>query len=102
MLQRVEFLEKEYFVFDSFRDVLFELYLNTKTNKRYIFNKIDGFEWGYVKEYSHHSLQEEDMFILPRDDETDKEYWGENPNHIGSWRIKCTMFEENGLRENQI
>ena len=84
-------------------DILIELYINYKTNKKYILNKIRWQDVAYVKEYYSDTLTltKEDIFIMPYSDD-DEEIYGKNPLSIGSWRIESERYRENYLTETDI
>ena len=72
------------------------MYLDPKTNTKYILNKVDHYDWAFVKEYPHDTLQEEDMFIIPYERE-EKEIYAQNPHSIGAWRIESGYGCQNCL-----
>lgn len=79
-------------------DVLIELYIDYRTNKKYIVNKIDCEYYAYVKEYMFNELQYHDIVnhMLPYD-ESDETIYGKNPNSYGSWKINSERYIEDYL-----
>jgi hypothetical protein len=84
-------------------DVLIELYIDYRTNKKYILNKIDCEKYAYVKEYMFDELQYDDTVshMIPYD-ENDETIYGKNPNLYGSWRIDSDNNRTDYLTECNI
>lgn len=100
-LTRLEHIET-YQIFDGFNEsILIELYIDYRTNKKYLLNKIRRQDIAYVKEYCGDTLTKGDIFILPYGSE-DEEIYGKNPLSTGSWRIDSECYQENNLTENDI
>ena len=86
-LTRLEFIEK-YYIFDGIEEkVLVELYIDYRTNKKYILNKIVWQDYAFVKEYFEDTINEKDMCIMPHSYEEEKIY-GKNPLSDKSWRVE--------------
>lgn len=63
-LTRLEYIETNY-IFDGVdENILIELYIDYRTNKKYILNKITWQDCAYVKEYYSDTLMKKDMFIM--------------------------------------
>lgn len=93
---------KTYCIFDEVEeDILIELYIDYRTNKKYILNKICWQDIAYVKEYYGDALTTIDMFIMPYGYK-DEEIYGKNQLSIGSWRIDSGHYCEDNLTENDI
>jgi len=100
-LTRLEHDEKEWFYGGFCETVLIELYIDYRTNKKYILNKIKYCEHAYVKEFLNYSLSAGDIEIMPYDEE-DELIYGENPLAVNSWRIECGRYAEDFLTKNDI
>lgn len=81
--------------------VLIELYIDYRTNKKYILNKVPWWDFAYVKEYLSDTLEPDSMYILESDKE-DKAIYGPNPLAVGSWRIETRRYNEDYLTEIDI
>jgi len=84
-------------------DVLIELYIDYRTNKKYILNKLDCEKYAYVKGYMFDELQYDDTIrhMLPYD-ENDETIYGKNPYSDGSWRIDSDKNRTDNLTEYDI
>jgi len=100
-LTRLEFIETKHIFDGSDENILIELYIDYRTNKKYILNKIGWQDFAYVKEYHSNILTEKNMFIMP-DGEDDEEIYGKNLLSIGSWRIESGCYREDYLTEIDI
>jgi hypothetical protein len=88
-LERLEYAIYKIMFEGHIADVLIELYIDYRTNKKYILNKLDCEKYAYVKEYMFDELQDDDTtrHMLPYD-ENDETIYGKNPYSAGSWRIE--------------
>ena len=100
-LTRLECIKKDYVFGGLVESVLIELYIDYRTYKKYILNKICWADYAYIREYAFDELINDDMFILPYDHD-DECIYGKNPSNCGCWRISSNMYVEDCLTENDI
>jgi hypothetical protein len=99
-LTRLEYIEQD-FTFGAYTETVFiELYIDYRTNKKYILNKINYSNYAFVKEYAFDELKDS-IFILPcyYGDEC---IYGKNPDSENSWRIYSDPYEQDFLTEDDI
>ena len=102
-LTRLEYVIYKIMFEGHIEDVLIELYIDYRTNKKYILNKLDCEKYAYVKEYMFDELQYDDTIrhMLPYD-ENDETIYGKNPYSDGSWRIDSDKNRTDYLTEYDI
>jgi hypothetical protein len=102
-LTRLEYSTYKIMFEGHVEDVLIELYIDYRTNKKYILNKLDCEKYAYVKEYMFDELQYDDIVrhMLPYD-ENDETIYGKNPKSYGSWKIYSDNNRTDYLTEEDI
>lgn len=99
-LSRLEYIEKDCIFGSQVEQILIELYIDYRTNKKYILNKIWWSDYAYVKEYFFDELKD-DIFIMPYDYD-DELIYGKNSLSSNSWRITSSYNREDYLTEIDI
>jgi len=102
-LTRLEYATYKIMFEGHLEDVLIELYIDYRTNKKYLLNKLDCEEFAFVKEYMFDELQDKDVTrdMIPYD-EDDEIIYGKNPNSQGSWMIYSKRYRSDYLTEDDI
>lgn len=102
-LTRLEYAIYKIIFEGHIEDVLIELYIDYRTNKKYILNKLNCEKYAYVKEYMFNELQYDDTInhMLPYDEDEETIY-GKNSHSYGSWKIDSDRDRTNYLTEYDI
>ena len=99
-LTRLEYLEVDYMYNGETETLIIGLYIDCRTQLKYILNKIKWTDYAYVSLYNYDTLNEKEMIIL-NNEKVAKKY-GPNPLSLQSWKINSHPYSDNHLDETDI